>query len=168
VTIPNLLKYRDDYSRKSGHAPENIPPRTEENRTEENKSLSRNKREALKTATKEPTKTHLEKTRHAEFKDAIHAYWKSKNPDVPCPWDGAEGKHLAMWMKSAPGVTTEQFEIFLRNRYRSEAVNHGERPSRWIRNITQFANGPLNKFKQPIETKSALDGMSMVNPEDYR
>jgi hypothetical protein len=36
VTIPKLLKYRDEYSKKSGHFPENVPPRTEqkENRTE--------------------------------------------------------------------------------------------------------------------------------------
>lgn len=29
VRIPNLLKYRDEYARKSGHTPDNIPPRTE-------------------------------------------------------------------------------------------------------------------------------------------
>lgn len=29
VTIPNLLKYRDEYSRKSGQSPNDIPPRTE-------------------------------------------------------------------------------------------------------------------------------------------
>ena len=29
VTNRNLLKYRDEYSRKSGHTPENVPPRTE-------------------------------------------------------------------------------------------------------------------------------------------
>lgn len=29
VTNRNLLKYRDEYSRKSGHDPENVPPRTD-------------------------------------------------------------------------------------------------------------------------------------------
>ncbi len=29
VTIPNLLKYRDEYTRKSGQATENVPPRTD-------------------------------------------------------------------------------------------------------------------------------------------
>ena len=29
VTIPNLLKYRDEYSRKSGHRPDNVTPRTD-------------------------------------------------------------------------------------------------------------------------------------------
>jgi hypothetical protein len=29
VTIPNLLKYKDEYSRKSGHAPDNVAPETE-------------------------------------------------------------------------------------------------------------------------------------------
>jgi hypothetical protein len=27
--MPNLLKYRDEYSKKSGHAPDNVPSRTE-------------------------------------------------------------------------------------------------------------------------------------------
>lgn len=30
VTNRKLLKYRDEYARKSGHSPDNIPPRTEE------------------------------------------------------------------------------------------------------------------------------------------
>lgn len=30
VTNRKLLKYRDEYSRKSGHAPENVPPRREQ------------------------------------------------------------------------------------------------------------------------------------------
>ena len=29
VKAPNLLKYRDEYSKKSGHSPKNVPPRTE-------------------------------------------------------------------------------------------------------------------------------------------
>ncbi len=39
VIIPKLLKYRDEYSRKSGHSPDNVPPRTdiEQNREETDK-----------------------------------------------------------------------------------------------------------------------------------
>lgn len=29
VTIPNLLKYRDEYARKSGQSPDSVPPRTD-------------------------------------------------------------------------------------------------------------------------------------------
>lgn len=46
VTIPNLLKYRDEYARKSGHTPDNIPPRTEgegEGEGEQNKKEKKNK-----------------------------------------------------------------------------------------------------------------------------
>lgn len=32
VTIPNLLKYRDEYTKKSGHSPEDVHPRTEGDR----------------------------------------------------------------------------------------------------------------------------------------
>jgi hypothetical protein len=105
---------------------------------------SRSKRE------RPPSKTALVASRHAEFKAAILKYWQSKNPDVEMPWDGSEGKQLAMWMASSPNVTVEQFTVFLRNRFKSEVV-HSERPSRWIGSITSYAAGPLNKFKQPME-----------------
>jgi hypothetical protein len=41
VTIPNILKYRDEYSRKSGHARENVPPKTDqiENRSDPEREL---------------------------------------------------------------------------------------------------------------------------------
>jgi len=41
VSVPNLLKYRDEYARKSGHAPESVRTnsshiRTDQNRTDQN------------------------------------------------------------------------------------------------------------------------------------
>lgn len=35
VTIPNLLKYRDEYSRKSGQRPDNVPPKKEKEKEKE-------------------------------------------------------------------------------------------------------------------------------------
>lgn len=96
-----------------------------------------------------PTKTDLAKSRHAEFKAAVGDYWKGKNPDVQMPWGPAEGRNLEMWLRESPQTTLEQFKAFLRNRWKSE-VNHAERPSRWIGNVTGYAAGPLDKFGRPI------------------
>jgi hypothetical protein len=103
------------------------------------------KRVKIKT---EPTKTDLKLSRHAELKAAILEYWKAKNPGVEMPWAQAEGIQLDNWMKAAPNTTVEQFKGFLRNRYKS-AVNHTERPSRWIGNVTSFASGPIDQFGKP-------------------
>jgi hypothetical protein len=110
-----------------------------------------------KTPRDEPTKSDLIKTRHAEFKEKIKQYWEYKNPGVEMPWGPAEGRQLAMWLAEAPQTNVEQFTEFLRNRARSE-VNHAERPSRWIGNITSYANGPLNTFKQPINGAKSNGG----------
>jgi hypothetical protein len=96
------------------------------------------------------TKTEVAEARHAEFKAAIHAYWKHKNPELECPWDGSEGAQLGMWLKANPKVEIEQFKNMLRNRARSPDVNHSVRPSKWIRDITDFANGPLDRFNKPL------------------
>ena len=92
-----------------------------------------------------PTKTEMEKLRHTQFKAAIFEYWKSKNPGIDCPWQQMEGMQLEMWLKSSPNTTLPQFTAMLRNRYRSDVV-HSERPSLWIRHITNYAHGPLNQY----------------------
>lgn len=100
-------------------------------------------------AAKPPTKTELTQSRHSEFKVAIFEYWKSKNPEIDCPWQQAEGMQLELWLKSSPTTTITKFKEMLRNRYRSEVV-HSERPSVWIKNITSYANGPLNTYRQSL------------------
>lgn len=95
-----------------------------------------------------PTKTDAVRARHTEFKVAIFEYWKSNN-EVDCPWQGPEGMQLEMWLQSSPTVTVTQFKKMLRNRYRSE-VNHSDRPSVWLKDITKFANHPIDRFGQPL------------------
>jgi hypothetical protein len=114
-----------------------------------------------------PTKTGLPKSRHAEFKTAISAYWKSKNPDDEMPWGPAEGKALRSWLSESPNTTLDQFKKYLRHRYKSD-VNHLERPSIWIRNITSFAAGPLDRYGKPMNsaaTINPLDRMTFANME---
>jgi hypothetical protein len=113
------------------------------------KHSPRAKRTALRRAKKKqaspPTKTDVAKTRHAEFKVAIFEYWKSKNPDLDCPWAAPEGMQLEMWLKASPNVTLAQFKNMLRNRYRSP-VNHANRPSQWLRNVSSWANGLADDY----------------------
>jgi uncharacterized protein YdaU (DUF1376 family) len=104
------------------------------------------------------TKTALRKKRHDEFKAIIAEYWDSKNKGVQMPWDGREGKHLEMFLRAAPDITAKQFRGFLRNRFKSD-VNHGERASQWIAWVTNYAQGPMDRFGKTIGTKSALDGV---------
>ena len=98
-------------------------------------------------------KTEAAKSRHAEFKAAILRYWESKNPGVEMPWGPAEGRNLEMWLRETPHTTLEQFVGYLRNRFKSE-VNHTERPSRWIGNVTNFAARPIDKYGKPLQENS--------------
>jgi uncharacterized protein YdaU (DUF1376 family) len=125
---------------------------------EELKKLREAKKKADKKASP-PTQTEYVKTRHAEFKVAIFEYWKSKNKEIDCPWQQAEGMQLELWLKSSPNTTITKFKEMLRNRYRSEVV-HSERPSVWIKNITSYANGPLNTFRQPLNSGGKTNGRS--------
>ena len=95
-----------------------------------------------------PTKTEFVQSRHDAFKQALLDYWTSKNPGVEMPWDGSEGKQLGIWLRASPNTTVEQFVGFLRHRFRSD-VNHAERPSRWIGNVTSFAASPLDQYGKP-------------------
>jgi hypothetical protein len=105
----------------------------------------KNKNSSAKDKPSRGKKTAEIKTRHEEFKVVIGKYWQSKNPDVEMPWGPAEGRNLAMWLKESPTTTVDQFTLWLRNRFRSD-VNHTDRPSRWIGNVTKFAKGPVDQY----------------------
>jgi uncharacterized protein YdaU (DUF1376 family) len=129
--------------------------------------VQKQKQKPSRAKTARGTKTAEAKSRHAEFKNAIGQYWESKNPGVEMPWGPAEGRNLEMWLKESPNTSLPQFKDFLRNRFRS-AVNHTERPSRWIGNVTNFAGGPLDKFGHPVNgaqppKADPLAGMTFVN-----
>jgi hypothetical protein len=133
---------------------------------------SRGKRERPK---KDPSKTALVDARHKEFKEAVKAYWDSKNKGVEIPWGPAEGKQLGMFLRDAPHITIEQFKVMLRNRYKSN-VNHGDRPSQWLFCIASYGPAPVDRFNKPIEegtngqggpsaTKQRVDGARRVLAE---
>jgi DNA-binding transcriptional regulator YhcF (GntR family) len=110
---------------------------------EQKQKPSRGKRE-------QPTKTAIQKQAHADFKAAIDAYWKFKNPGVQMPWGPMEGAQLSMFQREAPHISLEQFKGMLNARAKSK-VNHGDRPGQWIKWITSYGPGPVNEFKNTME-----------------
>jgi hypothetical protein len=112
------------------------------------------------------TKTAIADERHAAFKEAIERYWLSKNPDTAMPWGPAEGKQLGMWLREAPHITLDQFKGFLRNRYKSE-VNHGDRPCQWIKWITSYGAGPMDRFGKTIGAENGT-GKNQPSPAKQR
>jgi hypothetical protein len=132
---------------KVNHSEQCVPPCAQaeaEADTEEQKQKPSPK--PRKRVSEGPTKTELIDKRHHEIKEAIRLYWKSKNPEFDMPWDQSEATQLSYWMKANPKITLDQVTGFLRNRFRSK-VNHGDRPRKWIKDLTSFGPGPVNEFK---------------------
>jgi hypothetical protein len=157
VTIPNVNGHRTVTDQSPLCSADTITGTVTNTSTEEQKQKpSRGKRE--------DTKTAIRKTRHDEFKTAIEEYWKAKNPGIEMPWAQPEGKNLEMWLKASPNTSIEQFKVFLRNRYKS-AVNHTDRPSRWIGNVTSFAGGPIDSFGKPTNGSNGHGNISTIRRE---
>lgn len=138
VTVPNLLKYRDEYSKKSGHTPESVGPK---NRTDADTELEKKPSRARKARAAD--------SRHQECREAIRAYWNSRNSKIEMPWDGSEGKALGTLLSASPDLNVEKVSELLRNRYRSE-VNHSDRPSLWLRSLLSYASGPIDRYGKPL------------------
>lgn len=92
---------------------------------------------------------HSADPRHIASKEAVRAYWKSKNPDIEMPWNGMEGRRLGMLLGGSPDLTAEQVKALLRNRYQSE-VNHSDRPGKWLFSLLSYASGPIDKYGKPL------------------
>jgi len=100
---------------------------------------------------KKPSRTESSKApdnRHRECKEVIRAYWQLHNPDLEMPWDGSEGKVLGMFLRANPKLTAIGIRKLLNHRSCSE-VNQCERPSKWVRNLTDYARGPIDRYGKP-------------------
>lgn len=148
VTNCNLLKYRDDYSRKSGHAPDKVQLNTE---LEQSKNKKQKIHSSPKRKRSEPK--HSTDPRHVACKTAIFAYYQAHNAGEDPDWEGREGKALGMLLGANPKLTEAGMIRLLDHRARSE-VNHSDRPSKWIGSLKSFRNGPLDRFGKPLEIKN--------------
>jgi hypothetical protein len=97
--------------------------------------------------------------RHAPVRELIAEYW-NRHSSEPMPWDGKTGKRLDTFLRGNPNWKLEGLEKCIRNRELSEDVNHSEMPERWIPNLPNWRNGPLDKFNKPLK---ANDGTNRQN-----
>lgn len=116
---------------------------TEKQEQQQKQKPSRAKSTSVKKGEKVPDE------RHQACKLAIQEYWNSKNPEIEVPWDGSEGKALGMFLSANPKLTYVGVGRLLAHRENSE-VNHSDRPSRWIRSLTSFNQGPIDRFGHPL------------------
>ena len=102
---------------------------------------------------------HSADPRHVACKEAVFAYYRSKNEGEDPDWDGREGKSLAMLLSRNPNLSAAGMTKLLGHRARSD-VNHSERPSVWLPILTNFRNGALDRFNKP---KEELNGEQKQN-----
>jgi hypothetical protein len=100
---------------------------------------------------------HSTDPRHVSCKEAIFAYYRSKNEGDDPDWEGREGKALGMFLQANPKLTAEGMRRLLEHRSRSE-VNHSERPGKWIPSVSGYRNGPLDKYGKPLALKGNGNG----------
>lgn len=93
--------------------------------------------------------------RFTPIKDLIFRYYVKKNTEEPS-WDVSEAKHLSDFLKATPSMTPDVFQKCLINRFKSE-VSHSGRPRKWISNIADFLEAPLDKYNRPILELTQLE-----------
>jgi len=84
--------------------------------------------------------------RHGEVRALIQQACEVN--EVPFVWDGSEAKVLGDWLKANPRLEVKDITKLIHCRFRSEGIALGERPRRWIADLGQYAEGPLDRFKR--------------------
>jgi hypothetical protein len=110
---------------------------------------------------------HSSDPRHLACKQAIFAYYQSKNEGDDPDWDGREGKTLGMFLSANPKLTADGMKRLLEHRAASE-VNHSERPSLWISKLKSYRMGPLDKFNKPLNGGSNGTGKGQPSAASER
>ena len=133
--------------------PEKVPLKTRKGDFDDNPPhplLGRTVHEpSIEPSIEPPREPHLPSNRHAGFKEALRRYWDAANAGREMPWGPAEGKQLQMLLAEMPHLALEEFESLLRYRFKSE-VNQADRPSLWLRKVSSFGGGPIDRFGKPL------------------
>lgn len=82
--------------------------------------------------------------RSGQIREAVEAYWLRHNPDTPLVWGGREQRACDDLIR-ATRLCGLNFEKLIQNREAS-GVNHRQRPSRWLRNLPNYAR-PVQKVE---------------------
>lgn len=108
--------------------------------------------------------------RHTIFRDALERYWRHVNAGTTLPelpWDGREAKALADLLSASPTLDAGAFLKLLNNRRLSD-TNHTERSYVWLRRVTDYAGGPLDRFGKPVGGNHAASGNDRANKGQQR
>lgn len=119
-----------------------------------------------------------EDSRIEQFRNAVKDFWRRNNPDNPeCPWIRKDQKALEEFLEGSPNITLEKFNEWLHYRGRSE-INYTDLPRRWLANLAEFADGPLDRFRKRLgcgsktNAASNFDGLGdsymRANPHLYK
>jgi hypothetical protein len=87
---------------------------------------------------------------HFQIRDLIQDS-HAKQFQQKCQWDGSEGKALTNLIKANPSWKAEDYELMVRNRFKSEAIPP-DRPRMWLSNLGRYIAGPLDRFGKAPET----------------
>ena len=105
--------------------------------------------------------------RHTAVKELLAKYWAAECPSSPeLPWGPAEAGALAQFLRSNPNMDLERITELLRNRFKSEDHAAGEPIFVWVKYLTRYIEGPLNKYRQPMERRT--DGKVKPTRADER
>lgn len=103
--------------------------------------------------TKIPKKTD---ERHSIFRKTLEKFWTHQNPSTPVPnWGAADAGQLGKFLKDWPTIDKATFTQWLRNYDGSEEINTTLRPYQLLPRLHEYAQGPLNKFRKPLEENRA-------------
>jgi hypothetical protein len=90
------------------------------------------------------------------FRAEVLAFWRGQNPGkADCPWIRSDRRALHQFIVGSPTLTLDEFRQLLRNRAQSE-INPSELPRRWLRDLMEYADGPLDRFKKPLQKPRQL------------
>jgi hypothetical protein len=103
-------------------------------------------------------------SRFTPFRKAIESYWQRANPGVEMPWDASESKRLHEFLKACPGTALDAFERMLANRERSDVVQ-SHRPRVWIAALTDYANGPIDRYGKPALRRTPEAAVGIYKPD---
>lgn len=105
--------------------------------------------------------------RHTVFRDALERYWHHVNANTTLPelpWSARTAKALSDLLSASPTLDVGAFLKLLNYRSQSE-VNQSEEPYVWLRRVTDYAAGPLDRFGKP---KGNGNGTSVINRAQAR
>ena len=113
----------------------------------------------------------MEPVKHSAIRIHILQSYFDLN-QIKCPWDGSEGRCLDKIIKGNPSWSLEDFRKMITNYFTSEGVN-GDRPRKWMPNVSRYARGPLDKFGHPKGTEQGKESLfdralRKANAEDGR